>query len=98
MSGLLRMAHAPSWPGDHDRLACCARVRGLRPPPPFAALTPAATPWVRAEPRLLALNGKRRVSDPSVWDQSPPDSCEGVHGWTVAVYRSQRIPRIHQSA
>src|SRR5215813_9539013 len=32
MRGLHRVAHAPPWPGDHDRLACCARVRGLPPP------------------------------------------------------------------
>jgi hypothetical protein len=28
MSGFLRVAHAPPWPGEHARLACYARVRG----------------------------------------------------------------------
>ena len=32
MRGLRRVAHAPPWPGDHDRLACCARVRGPAAP------------------------------------------------------------------
>src|SRR5262245_6138448 len=31
MSGLRRVAHAPPWPGDHDRLACCAPSRGSAP-------------------------------------------------------------------
>jgi hypothetical protein len=52
MSGLLRVAHAPPWPAEHAPLACFAWVRGLRPPPPFAAplpfaLTPAATPRMK---------------------------------------------------
>src|SRR5262245_50622293 len=66
MRGLRRVAHAPPWPGDHDRLACCARVRGLRPPPPFAAalrsaLTPAATPRVRG------LFGSQDEWTPKAW-------------------------------
>jgi len=56
MSGLRRLAHAPTWPAEHAQLACFARVRGPAALDRNAAsrslwsLLPAASPRVRAEP------------------------------------------------
>jgi len=54
MRGFRRLAHAPTWPGEHVRLACFASIGGL--PPPAASrslrsLLPAATPCMMGASR-----------------------------------------------
>src|SRR5262249_11377648 len=59
MSGLRRVAHAPPWPGDHDRLACCAQVRGPAAPRRRSLLRFAARSLPRPPPRVRGLFGSQ---------------------------------------
>src|SRR5215510_7837031 len=56
MRGLRRVAHAPPWPGDHDRLACFARVRG--PAAPLRQSLPLVAPCISKE-GSAKLEGRR---------------------------------------
>ena len=62
MRGLRRVAHAPPWPAEHARRACCAWVGGL--PPPAASrsrwsLLPAASPRMMGLRRPIPPGGPR---------------------------------------
>src|SRR5262245_50476732 len=73
MRGLRTAAHAPLWPGDHDRLACFARVGGPPPPPAAVRCSASLRAHSRGDPPRTCC--RRRTASAALHGSSPNLFC-----------------------